>query len=101
MPTVSRKQQKAMFAAAAGHSTLGIPQSVGKEFAAADIARAHGHENGGAVTDSDGNSGIPNMSEGGPVKPSVDIGQAAAVRSQAFEPGHMPIRPAFMRPKHG
>ena len=41
MPSVSRKQQKAMFAAASGNSTLGIPQKVGKEFAAADIARAH------------------------------------------------------------
>jgi len=39
MPDVSRAQQKAMHAAAAGHSTLGIPQSVGKEFAAADHAR--------------------------------------------------------------
>jgi len=28
-----------MHAAAAGHSTLGIPQSVGQEFAAADHAR--------------------------------------------------------------
>jgi hypothetical protein len=28
-----------MFAAAAGHSTLGIPKSVGKDFASADIAR--------------------------------------------------------------
>ncbi|HEY5056715.1 MAG TPA: hypothetical protein VIJ38_04475 [Acidobacteriaceae bacterium] len=40
MPTVSRQQQKAMFAAASGHSTLGIPQGVGKDFANADIARA-------------------------------------------------------------
>ena len=42
MPTVSRKQQRAMFAAASGHSTLGIPQSVGTEFAKADMERAHG-----------------------------------------------------------
>jgi hypothetical protein len=42
MPTTSRAQQKAMFAAAGGHSTLGIPQKVGMEFARADIKRAHG-----------------------------------------------------------
>lgn len=39
MPSVSRQQQKAMFAAASGHSTLGIPKKVGKDFANADIAR--------------------------------------------------------------
>ena len=39
MPDVSRAQQKAMHAAAAGNSTIGIPQSVGQEFAAADHAR--------------------------------------------------------------
>jgi hypothetical protein len=36
MPSVSEAQRKAMFAAAEGKSTLGIPKSVGKEFAAAD-----------------------------------------------------------------
>lgn len=36
MPPVSQQQRKAMFAAAAGKSTLGIPKKVGKEFAAAD-----------------------------------------------------------------
>ena len=36
MPPVSENQRKAMFAAAAGKSTLGIPQKVGAEFAAAD-----------------------------------------------------------------
>ena len=36
MPAVSEAQRKAMFAAAAGHSTLGIPKKVGKEFANAD-----------------------------------------------------------------
>jgi hypothetical protein len=36
MPSVSDKQRKAMQAAAHGHSTIGIPASVGKEFAAAD-----------------------------------------------------------------
>lgn len=39
MPSVSRAQQKAMHAAAAGNSTIGIPQSVGEDFAAADHAR--------------------------------------------------------------
>lgn len=39
MPSVSRAQQKAMHAAEAGHSTLGIPQSVGADFDAADHAR--------------------------------------------------------------
>lgn len=38
MPDVSRKEQRAMFAAKAGHSTLGIPQKVGAEFIAADKA---------------------------------------------------------------
>jgi hypothetical protein len=36
MPSTSRAQQKAMFAAAAGKSTLGIPQKVGEEFSRAD-----------------------------------------------------------------
>lgn len=39
MPSVSRQQQKAMFAAASGKSTLGIPKKVGEDFAAADIER--------------------------------------------------------------
>ena len=39
MPSVSRAQQKAMHAAAAGNSTLGIPQGVGEDFDAADHAR--------------------------------------------------------------
>jgi hypothetical protein len=39
MPSVSRAQQKAMHAAAAGHSTIGIPQGVGADFSAADHAR--------------------------------------------------------------
>lgn len=39
MPSISRAQQKAMHAAEAGHSTLGIPQSVGADFDAADHAR--------------------------------------------------------------
>ena len=32
MPAKSGKQLRAMYAAAAGHSTLGIPQNVGAEF---------------------------------------------------------------------
>ncbi len=36
MPPVSEKQRRAMYAAAAGRSTLGIPRSVGREFVAAD-----------------------------------------------------------------
>ena len=32
MPPVSKQQAKAMFAASSGHSTLGIPPSVGKDF---------------------------------------------------------------------
>jgi hypothetical protein len=36
MPSVSDKQRRAMQAAAHGKSNLGIPKSVGKEFAAAD-----------------------------------------------------------------
>lgn len=39
MPSVSRAQQQAMHAAAEGRGTIGIPQSVGEEFAAADHAR--------------------------------------------------------------
>lgn len=40
MPSKSEKQHNAMEAAAHGHSTLGIPQSVGQEFVKADKARA-------------------------------------------------------------
>lgn len=36
MPNVSQVQRGAMAAAAAGHSTLGIPKSVGKDFMDAD-----------------------------------------------------------------
>lgn len=35
MPAVSKAQNAAMHAAASGHSTLGIPKSVGKEFVSA------------------------------------------------------------------
>ena len=36
MPAVSEAPRRAMFAAAEGKSTLGIPKTVGKEFAEAD-----------------------------------------------------------------
>lgn len=36
MPPVSQAQRKAMYAAAEGKSTLGIPKKVGKEFTSAD-----------------------------------------------------------------
>ena len=36
MPSVSAKQARAMHAAAAGKSTLGIPRKVGREFVKAD-----------------------------------------------------------------
>lgn len=36
MPSKTAKQRRAMRAAAAGRSTLGIPPSVGKEYVAAD-----------------------------------------------------------------
>lgn len=36
MPPVSERQRRAMHAAAAGKSTIGIPQKVGKEFSSSD-----------------------------------------------------------------
>lgn len=39
MPSESQKEHNAMEAAAHGHSTLGIPQSVGEEFVQADKGR--------------------------------------------------------------
>ena len=38
MPVVSESQRRAMYAAAAGKSTLGIPKDVGKDFVAASPA---------------------------------------------------------------
>jgi hypothetical protein len=38
MPFVSKDQQKAMYAAASGKSTIGIPKKVGKEFVKAGPA---------------------------------------------------------------
>ena len=40
MPSKTPKQRRAMRAAAAGRSTLGIPRKVGKKFVAADRAKA-------------------------------------------------------------
>ena len=40
MPPVSEKQRRAMYAAAAGHSNLGIPKSVGEEFVGKDAGGA-------------------------------------------------------------
>ena len=39
MPPVSQKQRGAMYAAAEGKSTLGIPKKVGKEFVAAGLSK--------------------------------------------------------------
>jgi hypothetical protein len=36
MPIQSQAQRGAMYSAAAGHSTLGIPKKVGQEFVASD-----------------------------------------------------------------
>lgn len=41
MPMESKQQMKAMYAAAAGKSTLGIPRKVGKEFVKAGKAQAN------------------------------------------------------------
>ena len=41
MPIKSEAQQKAMYAAAAGKSTIGIPKKVGKEFGKAGKAQAN------------------------------------------------------------
>ena len=40
MPSKTARQKRAMQAAAAGKSTLGIPKSVGEEFVKADKAKA-------------------------------------------------------------
>src|SRR5215469_183139 len=56
MPPVSQSQRRAMWAAAAGHSNIGIPQSVGKEFAESDPGgklpqRVHKRADGGSLDD--------------------------------------------------
>lgn len=40
MPVVSKAQNRAMHAAAAGHSTIGIPRSVAQKF----VAHSHGQK---------------------------------------------------------
>jgi hypothetical protein len=40
MPSTSKQQRRAMFAAAAGKSNLGIPKKVGKEFVTADKGKS-------------------------------------------------------------
>ena len=48
MPSKTPKQARAMHAAAAGNSTIGIPQSVGKEFVQADhLRKTHSTKKGG------------------------------------------------------
>lgn len=42
MPSVSQAQSRAMHAAAEGHSTLGIPRKVGKDFVKADEGKKVG-----------------------------------------------------------
>jgi hypothetical protein len=42
MPSVTPRQNRAMFAAAEGKGRIGIPESVGREYAEADMRRAHG-----------------------------------------------------------
>ena len=46
MPSKTPKQERAMRAAAAGKSTIGIPQSVGKEYTKADSLRRKGNPHG-------------------------------------------------------
>ena len=57
MPSVSEKQHRAMEAAAHGHSTLGIPKSVGEEFVAKDEFNEadHPRDADGKFTDSENN----------------------------------------------
>lgn len=60
MPAVSEKQRRAMWAAAEGHSNLGIPQSVGEEFVKHDsdqtrpeLGDLSDHEAAEAIRDGD------------------------------------------------
>ena len=49
MPPVSEKQRRAMYAAAEGHSNLGIPQSVGREFIAKDAETVRSYDPDGRL----------------------------------------------------
>jgi hypothetical protein len=60
MPPVSESQRRAMFAAKAGKSTLGIPQSVGAEFVKAD-------KGGKLPQRKEGGGAVKKYDEGGPV----------------------------------
>lgn len=51
MPSQTPRQHRAMEAAAHGHSTLGIPKSVGKEFVAADKPHKPPHRTSGHMVD--------------------------------------------------
>lgn len=75
MPPVSEAQRRAMFAAKAGHSTLGIPKSVGKEFAEADP--------GGHLPEKKGDAGAVSFSSGGRTGYNISAGGD----EQPFAPG--------------
>jgi hypothetical protein len=67
MPPVSENQRKAMYAAKAGKSTLGIPKKVGAEFVKAD--------KGGSLPEKiKPKEGRRNYAKGGPVKSSSEGG---------------------------
>lgn len=73
MPSTSGKMHRAMAAAAAGHSTLGIPQSVGKEFLQADKGKHFSR--GGLVTSC--------YKGGGPVVAEYAVGGPALQTSRS------------------
>jgi len=89
MPPVSEAQRRAMFAAASGHSNIGIPKSVGAEFVASDKPgklpqRVH-KLGGGGLASYDNVIHFP-RSTGGEVDP-VDL--AAHVARQPMQGGGM------------
>lgn len=55
MPSKTDKQRRAMAAAAAGNSTIGIPQSVGREFAKEDRKMPKSYSTGGTMSGAVGN----------------------------------------------
>jgi 8-oxo-dGTP pyrophosphatase MutT (NUDIX family) len=98
MPATSEKQERAMHAAAEGHSTLGIPEKVGKEFVAADdslIAAA------GIAFIANGKVLLLKRGEGGDYpghwafpggRQELDeIPEQAAVRECVEETGYLPV----------
>lgn len=62
MPAKTEKQRRAMAAAAAGKSTLGIPQSVGREFMGGGSKK---YSTGGTVSGAVGNPHGERMGMGG------------------------------------